>query len=484
MTIFEIFAALITLAAVFSYLNFRFLKLPTTIGLMVMALVSSLILIWTGRFSPTVFEAAQDLLNSIDFSQTLMHGMLGFLLFAGALHVNLNDLREQKWVIALLATVGTVLSTALAGGLAWLILNRVLDFGVPFIYCLLLGAIVSPTDPIAVMGILKTLGVPKSLETKITGESLFNDGVGVVIFLAIAGVIGFGHAAQPGPAGALVEPITPIAAAVATATDEVNRAGQVGDEPGTDHESAPEKTNERAEVSAADIAKLFGFEAVGGALIGLLLGLLAFYLLYTIDNYHLEVLISLALVAGGYALANRLHLSGPIAMVVAALIIGNHGREMAMSDLTRNNLDTFWELIDEILNAVLFLLIGLEILVLRFNREFLVAGLLMIPALLVVRFVSVGIPIAVRRRFRSFTPHAVKILTWGGLRGGISVALALSIPKTLHGEAVPYREVILAVTYSVVIFSIIAQGLTLGPFVRRCLYSSTAGSTAGSTAEP
>ncbi len=481
MTIFEIFAALITLAAVFSYLNFRFLKLPTTIGLMVMALVSSLILIWTGRFSPTVFEAAQDLLNSIDFSQTLMHGMLGFLLFAGALHVNLNDLREQKWVIALLATVGTVLSTALAGGLAWLILNRVLDFGVPFIYCLLLGAIVSPTDPIAVMGILKTLGVPKSLETKITGESLFNDGVGVVIFLAIAGVIGFGHAAQSGPDDTLVEP---VAATVIVAGGQVAQVGQIGDEPGTDHEAAPEKTSERAEVSAAAIAKLFAVEAVGGALIGLLLGLLAFYLLYTIDNYHLEVLISLALVAGGYALANRLHLSGPIAMVVAALIIGNHGREMAMSDLTRNNLDTFWELIDEILNAVLFLLIGLEILVLRFNREFLVAGLLMIPALLVVRFVSVGIPIAVRRRFRSFTPHAVKILTWGGLRGGISVALALSIPKTLHGEAVPYREVILAVTYSVVIFSIIVQGLTLGPFVRRCLDSSTASSTAGSTAEP
>ncbi len=481
MTIFEIFAALITLAAVFSYLNFRFLKLPTTIGLMVMALVSSLILIWTGRFSPTVFEGAQDLLNSIDFSQTLMHGMLGFLLFAGALHVNLNDLREQQWVIALLATVGTVLSTALAGGLAWLILNRVLDFGVPFIYCLLLGAIVSPTDPIAVMGILRTLGVPKSLETKITGESLFNDGVGVVIFLAIAGVIGFGHAAPSERPGALVEP---TAVVVAAEPGQSTGAGESGNGQMASPETPSTELHERPEFSAAKIAKLFAVEALGGALIGLLLGLLAFYLLYTIDNYHLEVLISLALVAGGYALANRLHLSGPIAMVVAALIIGNHGREMAMSDLTRNNLDTFWELIDEILNAVLFLLIGLEILVLRFNREFLVAGLLMIPALLVVRFVSVGIPIAVRRRFRSFTPHAVKILTWGGLRGGISVALALSIPKTLHGEVVPYREVILAVTYSVVVFSIIVQGLTLGPFVRRCLDSSTASSTAGSTAEP
>ena len=453
MTIFEIFATLITLAAVFSYLNFRFLRLPTTIGLMVMALVTSLLVIWIGQYSPSIFAAAQGLLNSIDFNQTLMHGMLGFLLFAGALHVNMSDLREQKWVIAILATVGILLSTLLAGGLAWVILNRVLDFGVPFLYCLLLGAIVSPTDPIAVMGILKTLGAPKSIETKITGESLFNDGVGVVVFLAIASVIGFGgggfgHASAQGHAPA--NELSP-AAAVAIHDAQVDTPEMVSD------------------VSAADIAKLFFLEAVGGALIGLVLGLLAFYLLYTIDNYHLEVLISLALVAGGYALASRLHLSGPIAMVIAALIIGNHGRELAMSDLTRNNLDTFWELIDEILNAVLFLLIGLEVLVLEFNREFLIAGVLMIPALLIVRFISVGIPIAIRRRFRSFTPHAVKILTWGGLRGGISVALALSIPTVLDGEPVVHREVILAVTYAIVVFSIIVQGLTVGPFVRRCL---------------
>ena len=422
MTIFEIFATLITLAAIFGYVNFRVLKLPTTIGMMVMALVLSLILIWVGRFSPAVFDLGHGLLERIDFNQALMHGMLGFLLFAGALHVNLDDLREQKWVVALLATAGTLMSTFLVGAAAWGILNGLLDSGVPFIYCLLFGALISPTDPVAVMGILKDIGVHRTLGTKITGESLFNDGVGVVVFLAIAGVIGFGHA--PG-------------AAPSTSTGE--------------------------------IAKLFLLEAGGGALIGLALGLLAFWLLYTIDNYHLETLISLALVAGGYALANRLHLSGPIAMVIAALIIGNQGRELAMSDKTRNNLDTFWELIDEVLNAVLFLLIGFEVLVLEFNRQLLVAGLLMIPALLAVRFVSVGLPILVRRRFRSFTPHTVKILTWGGLRGGISVALALSIPKVLHGEPVAYREVILAVTYVVVVFSIIVQGLTVGPFVRWCL---------------
>lgn len=424
MTFFEIFATLISLAALFGYINFRFLKLPTTIGMMAMALVLSLILIWVGQYSPSVFESARGLLESIDFNQTLMHSMLGFLLFAGALHVNLNDLREQKWVVALLATVGTVLSTFLVGIAAWSVLDGLFDLGVPFIYCLLFGSLISPTDPIAVMGVLKRIGVPKSLETKITGESLFNDGVGVVIFLAISGVIGFGH--------------------------------------------APDAT---AVTSGGEIAKLFLLEAGGGALIGLVLGLLAFWLLYTIDNYHLETLISLALVAGGYALANRLHLSGPIAMVIAALIIGNHGREIAMSETTRSNLDTFWELIDEVLNAILFLLLGLEVLVLTFDRKLFAAGVLMIPVVLLVRFVSVGLPIVIRRRFRSFTPHAVKILTWGGLRGGISVALALSIPKTLHGEPVAHREVILAVTYVIVVFSIIGQGLTVGPFVRRCLGS-------------
>ncbi len=426
MTFFEIFATLITLAALFGYFNFRVLKLPTTIGMMAMALLLSLVLIVVGQFSPSTLEAARGLLASIDFNQALMHGMLGFLLFAGALHVNLSDLKEQRWVVGLLATVGTILSTFLVGIAAYGILNSILGNTVPFVYCLLLGAIVSPTDPIAVMGILKKVGVPKSLETKITGESLFNDGIGVVIFLAIAGVIGFGHA-----------------------------------------------QGAQASTSAGDIAKLFLFEAGGGALIGLGLGLLAFWLLYTIDNYHLETLISLALVAGGYALANRLHFSGPIAMVIAALIIGNHGRELAMSETTRNHLDTFWELIDEVLNSILFLLIGLEILVLEFNRSFFLAGLLMIPAVLLVRFVSVGLPVLIRRRFRRFTPHAVKILTWGGLRGGISVALALSIPKTLHGEPVAHREILLAITYMVVVFSILVQGLTVGKLVRWSLRQSS-----------
>ncbi len=414
MSLFEIVAILITLAALFSYVNHRVLRLPTTIGLMAMALVLSLALIWAGKYSPAVTQLAYDLLGAIDFNQTLMHGMLGFLLFAGALHINLDDLKERSWEIALLATVGVLVSTFLVGGLAWLILNRGLGFEMPFLFCLLFGALISPTDPIAVVGILKSLGVPRSLETKIAGESLFNDGVGVVLFLAIASMIGFAET----PTG---------------------------------------------------VARLFVAEVGGGALVGLVLGLIAFALLRSVDNYQVEILLSLALVAGGYALCDRLHISGPIAMVVAGLLIGNHGRALAMSETTRDHLDTFWELIDEILNAVLFVLIGLEILVLTFSGRLLLAGVLMIPAVLLARFLAVGGAISVLRRWREFTPHAIKILTWAGLRGGISVALALSIPSVMASQPVPEREIILAITYSVVVFSIIVQGLTAGPLIERVL---------------
>jgi CPA1 family monovalent cation:H+ antiporter len=423
-SLFEILALLVSLAALFSYVNHRVLRLPTTIGLMVLGLALSLGLIGLGYFSPAVIEWARRLLSSVDFSRTLMHGMLGFLLFAGALHVNLDDLRERKWAIALLATVGVLVCTFLVGGLAWAIFGPVLGLEVPFLYCLLFGALISPTDPIAVMGILKSLGVPRSLETKITGESLFNDGVGVVVFLAIAGLLGFGH-------------------------------------------SVPEP------VGAVAVARLFVAEVGGGALLGLLLGWIAFGLLRSVDNYQVEILLSLALVAGGYALCNRLHLSGPIAMVVAGLLIGNHGRTFAMSDRTRQHLDDFWELVDEILNAVLFVLIGLEILVLQLNARYLLAGLLMIPAVLLARFLAVGGTLSLLRRWREFTPHAVKILTWGGLRGGISVALALSIPATVAGHPVPEREILLTVTYAVVAFSIVVQGLTVGALIERYLPSTS-----------
>ena len=399
-------AILITLAALFSYLNYRFLKIPTTIGIMLISLIMSLGLLLLHAIGFGQLEQqAERMVRGIDFYETLMEGMLSFLLFAGALHVNLDDLRKQKWVILLLATFGVLTSTFLVGGLSWLIFNG-LGIHMPFIYCLVFGALISPTDPIAVLGVLKTVGVPKSLETKIAGESLFNDGIGVVVFLVMVGL--------------------------ATGAEQAE---------------------------AGHISMLLLQEAGGGAVFGLLAGGLTFYLLRSIDNYQVEVLLTLALVMGGYAVASALHLSGPIAMVVAGLVIGNHGRILAMSETSREHLDNFWELVDEVFNAVLFLLIGLEILLLSYRSEYLLATILIIPAVLFARFVSVGTPITLLRRFRRFSPRVIEILTWGGLRGGISVALALSLPAGTE------REVILFATYGVVIFSILVQGLTIGRLV-------------------
>lgn len=407
MKLFNILAILITLSAGFSYFNYRFIRLPTTIGLMVLALIVSLGLTIVGPFSFGLQAYAHQFLASIDFDETLLHGMLSFLLFAGALHVNLSNLARQKWIIGLLATFGVIGSTMIIGFISlWVF--RLLGIDLPLIYCLLFGALISPTDPIAVLGILKRAGVPESLETKITGESLFNDGVAVVVFL--------------------------IFLEIATGTHEI---------------------------TAALILGLFVKEALGGVIFGLLIGWIAYWMLKSIDNYQVEVLITLALVTGGFALADALHISGPIAIVVAGLLIGNHGRLLAMSDTVRDHLDTFWELVDEVLNAVLFVLVGLEVLVLTFTREYFIAGIALIPLLLMARFISVGGPVLILRRFRTFSPHVVKILTWGGLRGGISVALALSLPP---GK---YREAILSITYMIVTFSIIVQGLTIGWLVRK-----------------
>lgn len=406
MHILDITAVLTTLAAVLSYINHRFVRLPSAIGLMFIALCLSLGLIALGKLGLAGIErTAETFIRSIDFNKTLMQGMLSFLLFAGALHVNLRDLAEQKWVVGTLATVGTVASTFVVGGLFWLLVNG-LGLNVPPIYCLVFGALISPTDPIAVLGILKSAGAPKSLEIKITGESLFNDGIGVVLFVVLL---------------------------------ELATGGQ--------------------ELSLPHIAVLFAEEAVGGILFGLLLGGIAFWMLSRIDHYSVEVLITLAVVMGGYALALAIHTSGPIAMVVAGLVIGNHGRRFAMSDKTREHVDTFWELIDEILNTVLFVLIGFELLILEFSGRTAAVGLLAIPIVLLARLVCVGTPIQLMKLWRTFTPGAVKILTWGGLRGGISVALALSIP------AGPERDLILPVTYTVVVFSILVQGLTIGRLI-------------------
>ncbi|NIP73440.1 MAG: sodium:proton antiporter [Gammaproteobacteria bacterium] len=407
MTLFDILAILLTLSALFSFINYRFIRLPTTIGLMLIALLMSLGLIALDRLGLGLREPVGALLAGIDFNQTLMQGMLSFLLFAGALHINLNDLARQKWIIGLLATFGVLLSTAMVGLLTWILLG-VLGIELPLIYCLLFGAVISPTDPIAVLGLLKRAGVPKSLETKIAGESLFNDGVGVVVFLVLLDIAVGGH-----------------------------------------------------ETEAGDVALLFAREALGGAVFGLAAGLVTFLMLRGVDRYPVEILLTLALVTGGYALAQALHISGPIAIVVAGLLIGNHGRVLAMSERTREHLDTFWELVDEILNAVLFVMIGLEVLVLSLAGQYLLAGVLVIPVVLLARWLAVGVPVTFMRVFRDFSPGAVRVLTWGGLRGGISVALALSVP------AGPARDVLLTVTYVVVVFSILVQGLTVGRVVTR-----------------
>jgi CPA1 family monovalent cation:H+ antiporter len=402
MSLFAVLAIVITLTALFAYLNERFLKLPPTIGVMVSALVASILLLGLSHAGIAGVDWARTLLDVVDFDDLLMNGMLSFLLFAGALHVNLDELLERKWTILLLATVGVTISTFLVGTAAWGVF-RLLGFDIPYIYGLLFGALISPTDPIAVLGLLKRAGVDRRLETIITGESLFNDGVGVVVFLLIRGI--------------------------ATGSHEATVAGAM---------------------------KLFAVEAVGGIAIGLAAGYIAYRMLRKVDQYIVEILITLAVVTGGYALAQRWHMSGPLAMVVAGLLVGNQGRALAMSDHTRENLDNFWELIDEILNAVLFVLIGLEVLVLDLSPPYLIAGLLIIPVVLASRAVSTSIPVAMLRGRREFPPFIVTLLTWGGLRGGISIALALSLPPS------PHRDLILVATYMVVVFSILVQGLSVG----------------------
>ncbi|MCP9468940.1 MAG: sodium:proton antiporter [Nitrospira sp.] len=395
---------LICLAALFGYVNHRLLKLPMTIGLMAVALVFSLSLLALGKLGLGVGTEAQRLIGAVDFNETLMHGMLGFLLFAGALHVKLEELLDLKWVIGTLATVGTLLSSAIIGLLGSVVFDWV-GLPLPFLYCLLFGALISPTDPIAVMGVLRQARLPKALEMKIVGESLFNDGVGVVIFLVLLNLL-------------------------------------------------PRET-----VHAADIVWLFVEEAIGGAALGLALGYVAYRMLRSVDNYQVEILITLALVMGGFALADLLHTSGPIAVVVAGLLIGNYGRQWAMSETTRERLDSFWELLDELLNAVLFVLIGLEVLALSFHPPYLIAGLVAVPLVLAARWATVLIQVGGFSLVREFSDKTVKILTWGGLRGGISVALALSLPSG------PERDAVVTITYVVVVFSILVQGLTISRVV-------------------
>lgn len=407
LTLWNILAALISITAVFSYINHRFIKLPTAIGVMIITLSLTIILVIAGKTGFGGIEAhARTTLETIGFKDILMHGMLSFLLFAGALHINLEALLKNKTIIMLLATVGIFVSTFIIGGLAWMIFS-LCNIQIPFIYCLVFGALISPTDPIAVLGILKTSGAPKNLQVKIAGESLFNDGIGVVVFLVLVEIATGGHG-----------------------------------------------------VSVPTILQLLAVEVGGGAIFGLGIGSIAYYMLKSVDNYQVEVLITLALVMGGYAAATALHISGPIAMVIAGLIIGNHGRLFAMSQTTTEHLDSFWELIDEILNALLFVLIGMELIVLVFTPDYVIAAVIMIPAVLFSRFVCVAVPVTLLRKQQEFSHNAIAIMTWGGLRGGISVALALSLPPG------SYREALLVATYFIVVFSIIVQGLTIKKLVK------------------
>jgi CPA1 family monovalent cation:H+ antiporter len=413
LSIFDIIAILLTLSAVFGYINHRFLRLPHTIGLVVIALAASGAIVLLELVAPatSVSETVTAALGSIDFHETLMNGMLSVLLFAGAVHVDFGELAQRKWAIGSMATLGVIISTFLVGTAMWWIFNTA-GVPMPFIWALVFGSLISPTDPVAVLGILKTVRVPKLLEAKIAGESLFNDGVGVVVFTII----------------------------LAVATGGASHGGEA--------------------VGVWDAVQLFVVEAIGGGILGIAAGYLAYVAMRRIDEHNLEVLITLALVFGTYALALHTHMSGPIAVVIAGLFIGNHGARFAMSENTRSHVFQFWELSDEILNSVLFLLIGLEVLVIGSAVQYAWLALIAIPVVLAARFISVAIPISLLSIRETFTEGAIIMLTWGGLRGGISVALALSLPDTL------FKAPLLAATYAVVVFSIIVQGLSMKPLVR------------------
>jgi monovalent cation:H+ antiporter, CPA1 family len=408
-TSFQILALLVSVVAVFGYLNHRFVKLPDAIGITAIGVVVSIAAVVLARFDTPIADAVKTVVDSIDFPALLLHGVLGPLLFAGSLHLEIADIVAEKWLILALATFGVLLSTAIVG-FGFFAATHALGITVPLLPCLLFGALISPTDPVAVIAVLKRLGVPKSLETRVAGESLFNDGTGVVIFVTLLGLT-----AAPGP------------------------------------------------IDPAATALLFATEVIGGTAFGLAAGHLGFLMLRRVDNYPLEILITIAMATGGYALAEALHVSAPIAVVLMGLIVGNRGRREAMSEQTRTRLFDFWEVLDELLNLLLFGLIGLEMMTLSFSVLQFAAAVLGIVIVLIARLLSVSGPLLLTRRLRTVRKAAIVVMTWGGLRGGISIALSLSLPD-FDG-----RATVVATTYAIVIFSILVQALTLQRVVVRVL---------------
>ena len=408
MATYQIISIIIALAALFAYVNDRWIKWPPTIGIMVLSLFSSVLIVILGNIFPTFSARAYSIVSGIDFGQVLLKIMLSFLLFAGAIHIDADKLKREFWPVMILATIGVFISTFLVSLLSYY-LFQLFSVQIPYIDCLLFGALLSPTDPIAVMAILKRAGIPKSLELKITGESLFNDGVGVVVFLTIFEVA----------------------------------------------------TGKGSSFSATNAILLFLKEAGGGILFGAVMGYVAYFFIKSIANYRVEVLITLAAVTLGYTIADKLHVSAPLAIIVTGIIIGSKVRGIALSQTSWDYLGKFWDLIDEIFNAILFLLIGMQMLQVKIYSTIVYIGFAMILVVLLARWVSVYFPVLLMRFKIKFEKNAVAILVWGGLRGGLSVAMALSLPQSMH------RDELVLITYIIVIFSIVVQGLTIGKVAAR-----------------
>jgi len=382
--------------------------MPATIGLMVLALAFSILLILINYINPAFFLTVENAIKQINFSDVVLNVMLSFLLFAGAMHTDSSLMRKERRSILLFSLFSVLVSALIVASLLYGFV-LLIGYRFSFIYCLLFGVLISPTDPIAVLGILTKANVPRRIEINIVGESLFNDGIGVVIFLIILQIIN----------------------------------------EGVDN------------VSFSEVILLFIRQAIGGLLFGLVIGYITFILLKPIDHYETEVMMTVAMVMGGYYLANKLHVSGPLAIVVAGLFTESRIRHYAMSSTTSLYVDKFWELIDVLMNAVLFVLIGLRLMVLDYKNIYLLTGIAAIPIVLLARYISIRLPLLLSNKWIRLDRRAQLLMTWGGLRGGLAIAMALSITNE------PHRDMIVFITYIVVLFSILVQGLTVGRFARR-----------------